>query len=55
MSLLLETSDLRYAYHGSDPCVDGASLTLDAGERLGLVGLERRRQKYFTAFAGRAL
>ena len=38
MSLLLETSDLRYAYHGSDPCVDGASLTLDAGERLGLVG-----------------
>nr|WP_321463659.1 ABC transporter ATP-binding protein [uncultured Cohaesibacter sp.] len=38
MSLLLETSDLCYAYHGSAPCVNGATLALSAGERLGLVG-----------------
>ena len=38
MSFLLETSDLSYAYHGSGTCVNRASLSLAAGERLGLVG-----------------
>ncbi|SFN65099.1 cobalt/nickel transport system ATP-binding protein [Cohaesibacter marisflavi] len=38
MSLLLETDKLSYAYHGSAPCLSGASLALEEGERVGLVG-----------------
>nr|WP_321982571.1 ABC transporter ATP-binding protein [uncultured Cohaesibacter sp.] len=38
MPLLLETDKLSYAYHGSTPCLSGASLSLEEGERLGLVG-----------------
>ena len=38
MSVLLETNELGYAYLGRERCLDGVSLTLRAGERLGLVG-----------------
>lgn len=35
---LLELTDIRFAYPGLDPVLDGASMRLEAGERLSIVG-----------------
>ncbi|NIY71838.1 ABC transporter ATP-binding protein [Marivivens donghaensis] len=35
---LLELSDIKFAYPGHDPILNGASLSLEAGERLSILG-----------------
>lgn len=38
MSSLLELEDIRFSYPGFSPCLDGASFSLKAGERLTITG-----------------
>jgi cobalt/nickel transport system ATP-binding protein len=38
MSSLLELNDIRFSYPGFEPCLNGVSLNLEAGERLTLTG-----------------